>query len=325
MWIAAAVEGDAQAVAAWLDEGGEVDAGWAERNDTTLLMAAAWGGQEAVVRMLLQRGASVNLQDSLDGTALMGAAVNGHTTMVQVLLDAKADASLQDEDGYTALMLAEQEKHTATVQLLREHAERLTAEAKAKTAAAEAELLAEEAAEKEAVTIKKGKGKKKKAKAAPSTAADDLAEADALASTTRPAGLRIRDRAALLRARQGMRSAVAALAARRAAAWTQAAQSDERAAVNAADGAPPLGGQEAMVRMLLQRGASVNLQDSLDTTALMGAARNGHTTTVQVLLDAKADASLQATDGYTALMVAEHHKQTATAQLLRRHRRAAGR
>ena len=97
MWIAAAVEGDAQAVAAWLDEGGEVDAGCAERNDMTLLMAAAAGGQEAMVRMLLQRGASVNLQDSLGGTALMGAAANGHTTIVQALLDAKADASLQSQ------------------------------------------------------------------------------------------------------------------------------------------------------------------------------------------------------------------------------------
>ena len=73
-----------------------------------------------------------------------------------------------------------------------------------------------------------------------------------------------------------------------------------------------------MVRMLLQRGASVNLQDSLGATVLMLAAFNGHTTIVQVLLDAKADASLQA-NGCTALMVAEHHKQTATAQLLRQH------
>ena len=204
-----------------------VDAGCAERNDTTLLMAAAWGGQEAMVRMLLQRGASVNLQDSLGGTALMAAALDGHTTIVQVLLDAKADASLQDEDGYTALMLAEQEKHTATAQLLRQHAERQTAEARGRRRPRRrAELLAEEAAEKEAATIKKGKGKKKKqAKAAPSTAADDLAEADALASTTRPAV-----------AEEGLPEGVGRAANRamrtpwlrgwtRAAAWTQAAQS----------------------------------------------------------------------------------------------------
>ena len=50
------------------------------------------------MRMLLQRGASVNLQDSRGSTALMAAAFNGHTTIVQVLLDAKADASRQKID-----------------------------------------------------------------------------------------------------------------------------------------------------------------------------------------------------------------------------------
>ena len=44
----AAVKGDAQAVAAWLDEGGGVDARCAEREGATLLMAAALGGQAAM-------------------------------------------------------------------------------------------------------------------------------------------------------------------------------------------------------------------------------------------------------------------------------------
>ena len=74
-----------------------------------------------------------------------------------------------------------------------------------------------------------------------------------------------------------------------------------------------------MVRMLLQRGASINLQDSLGLTALMAAAGAGRTTIVKALLDAKADASLQATGGFTALSWAEEQKQTATAQMLRQH------
>ena len=154
---------DPQAVVAWLDEGGGVDT---ERDGVTLLMVGAMGGQEAMVRMLLQRDASINLQDSRGSTALMGAAFHGHTTIVQALLDAKADtslqnslgwtalmtaaalngdttivqallnakadASLQDNDGFTALMMAERKKHTATAQLLRQHAERPTAEAEAR-------------------------------------------------------------------------------------------------------------------------------------------------------------------------------------------------
>jgi len=118
-------------VAAWLDEGGGVNARCAEHDDATLLIAAAYGGQEATVRMLLQRGASVSLQDSFGSTALTHAAANGHTTIVQALLDAKADASLQATNGITALMMAEHQKHPATAQLLRQHAKRQTAEAEA--------------------------------------------------------------------------------------------------------------------------------------------------------------------------------------------------
>ena len=127
--LVAAGKGESRAVAAWLDEGGGVDARIAEFNDATLLMAAANRGHEAMVRMLLQRGASVNLQDSLGLTALMHAAIDGHTTIVQALLDARTDASLQAESGGTALMFAEHQKHTAAAQLLRQHAKRQLAEA----------------------------------------------------------------------------------------------------------------------------------------------------------------------------------------------------
>ena len=82
-----------------------------------------------MVRMLLQRGASINLQDYLGVTALMGAALYGRTTIVQALLDAKADASLQNINGITALMCAKYEKQVATAQLLRQHADRQVAEA----------------------------------------------------------------------------------------------------------------------------------------------------------------------------------------------------
>ena len=77
-------------MAAWLDEGGGVDARYC-REELTLLMRD--GGRRlragcAEVRMLLQRGASVNLQNFVGYTALTGAALRGSTTVVQVLLDA---------------------------------------------------------------------------------------------------------------------------------------------------------------------------------------------------------------------------------------------
>ena len=135
----AAVDGGAQSVAAWLDEGGGVDALY---DGATLLMEAAAGGQEAIVRMLLQRGASVNLQDPLGGTALMGAAINGLTRTVQALLEAKADASLKPPKGCTALMVARAAQgHRDTAAALRQHAKRQPAEAKARAAASADSLL----------------------------------------------------------------------------------------------------------------------------------------------------------------------------------------
>jgi ankyrin repeat protein len=125
-------------VAAWLDGGGGVDARCAKYRSTTLLMAAASRGHEATVRVLLQRGSSVNLQDSDGVTALMDAAFRGHTTTVQALLDAGADASLQATGGRTALMAAENQKHIATAQLLRQHAKQQATKAEAAVAHATA-------------------------------------------------------------------------------------------------------------------------------------------------------------------------------------------
>ena len=101
----AAEKGDAQAVTAWLDEGGGVDSRCAGRGGTTMLMAAALGGQEAVVRMLLQRGASVNLQSPNGLTALMAATTTGRTTIVQALLGAGAEPEVHRAlRAYVALL-----------------------------------------------------------------------------------------------------------------------------------------------------------------------------------------------------------------------------
>ena len=129
--LVAAGKGAAHDVTAWLDEGGGVDAGCAEREGETLLMSAGWGGQKVMVRLLLRRGASVNLQRYNGGTALMDAAYNDHATTVQALLDAKADTSLQSTNGWTALTLAEHWKNSETAQVLRQHAKQQAAEAKA--------------------------------------------------------------------------------------------------------------------------------------------------------------------------------------------------
>ena len=71
-----------------------------------------------MVRELLKRGASVDLQNSFGGTALMGAASYGHLSILLVLLQHSANPDLQDTDGSTALMAAADQGHEACVKAL---------------------------------------------------------------------------------------------------------------------------------------------------------------------------------------------------------------
>ena len=107
-----AQRGELQKVVKWLRKGGRVDAlGSRATSDgrtssITLLHTAASNGHLAMVRELLKRGASVDLQSSLGFTALMNAAGYGHSSIVLILLQHSANIDLQDTTGSTALMVA---------------------------------------------------------------------------------------------------------------------------------------------------------------------------------------------------------------------------
>ncbi|EOD41873.1 hypothetical protein EMIHUDRAFT_431850 [Emiliania huxleyi CCMP1516] len=101
----AARQGEEAALLAWLDGGGRVDANFTLRGceRCTLLMTAARQGHERVVELLLQRGAEVNVVDSLGGTAMMYAAHQGRERVVKLLLRHGAEINLQDSYGVTTL------------------------------------------------------------------------------------------------------------------------------------------------------------------------------------------------------------------------------
>ena len=101
-----AYHGKLQAVAAWLDSGGNVDASL-PGNNSTLLMVASFRGHHQLVRLLLDRGATVALRNSVGHTALKladhcvdhDAAASIHSMLLQAdsqsraPADAPADAS----------------------------------------------------------------------------------------------------------------------------------------------------------------------------------------------------------------------------------------
>jgi ankyrin repeat protein len=107
----AAARGFVEIVRRLLDAG--VDARQRYGNDLTALIWAAGhedgvnaGAAEAVVELLLARGAPLDAADNRGRTALMTAAELGRAALVDVLLRHGADRDLRDKAGKTALQLA---------------------------------------------------------------------------------------------------------------------------------------------------------------------------------------------------------------------------
>ncbi|EFX04858.1 ankyrin repeat-containing protein [Grosmannia clavigera kw1407] len=82
---------------------------------TSALQAASLQGQLKTIRLLIDRGANVNLQGGDYGSALQAASRNGYTEIVQILLNSGADVNL---DGGAALKAASRNGHTEIVQIL---------------------------------------------------------------------------------------------------------------------------------------------------------------------------------------------------------------
>jgi hypothetical protein len=92
------------------------------RKDRSLLMWAAEGGHEAVVKLLLETGkVEVESKDLSGMTPLSIAAKSGHNAVVALLLETKkVNVDLRDWAGQTPLSLAAQRGHRRVVKLLLE-------------------------------------------------------------------------------------------------------------------------------------------------------------------------------------------------------------
>jgi ankyrin repeat protein len=98
----AALKGNTETVKLLLEKGASINhPGW------TPLMYSALNNRLDIARLLIGRGAQVNSTADNGTTALMMAAREGHLQMVLLLLEHNADVNHRTQFGYTALSVAQ--------------------------------------------------------------------------------------------------------------------------------------------------------------------------------------------------------------------------
>ena len=121
----ASSRGDAEECARLIREGGLVER--AEANPEacldgwTPLIVAARKGYDAVVRVLLDHGASIDLANTSGRTSLYIACLMDHAVVVRVLLDHGASIDQANNNGATPLYIACQNEYKAVVRVLLDH------------------------------------------------------------------------------------------------------------------------------------------------------------------------------------------------------------
>ena len=284
-----------------LEAGAKVDVPSAiGRSDGAALHWAATAGRDAMVRLLLDRGADTNSKTKNGRTALHMAAGNGHETVVQLLLD-RIDIEAKTNDGHTALHRAAGNCHEATMRLLIDHGAIIdsktnhgdTALHKAAQSGHEAivRLLIDHGA---IVDFKTNDGETALHRAASNgrettvrLLIDHGANIDSKTNNGYTALYKV--------AMSGYKAIVRLLIDH--GAIINSKTNDGATALHSAAGSD----HEAIVRLLIDHGAIVDLKTNDGETALHRAASRGRETTVRLLIDYGANIDSETNNGFTAL------------------------
>jgi hypothetical protein len=109
--------GDTATIAAALGAGATIDSLDAQSNRRALNFAAL-GNRVAAVRLLLARGASINLANRTGFTPVLHAVEGGANEVLAVLIEAGADITIASAGGLTPLEMARRRENQAAVKLL---------------------------------------------------------------------------------------------------------------------------------------------------------------------------------------------------------------
>ena len=106
-------------VAHLLDAGADPNS--RSKNKSTPLIAAAQRGNTANAKLLIAKGAQLDLQNDSGSTALLLAAKDGRLSAVRLLAEAGADIDLQGNNQFTPLLMAVSGAHVETTKALLSH------------------------------------------------------------------------------------------------------------------------------------------------------------------------------------------------------------
>ncbi|KAF9050900.1 ankyrin repeat-containing domain protein [Rhodocollybia butyracea] len=234
-----------------LEKGADVNAQGGKYGNA--LQAAAVNGNEPIVRLLLNRGAEVNTQGGEHGSALHAAANRGHEGIVHTLLERGAEVNAQGEKYGTALQAAAANGHDAIVSFLLENGADVNVQGGHYGNALQAAVW----------TIPSHK----------------------------PTINLLLEKGAEVNAQEGLYGNALQVAACRGDLAIVKILLDKGAEVNAQGGhygdalqAAASRGHEAIVNLLMEKGAAVNIQGGCHGSAIQAAEDNFHPTVVTLLL-----------------------------------------
>ncbi|KAI9770862.1 MAG: hypothetical protein M1839_003025 [Geoglossum umbratile] len=300
-----------------LEKGAELESKC--RSGRTPLLWAAERGHEAVVKLLLERGAELKSKDSYHGqTPLSWAAWGGHEAVVKLLLERGAELESKSKYGQTPLSWAAGRGHEAVVKLLHERGAEL--ESKDSISGQTPLSLAAEGGHEAVVKLLLERGAELQSKArygrTPlSWAVQRGHEAVVKLLLERGAELESSSghgRTPLSWAAWGRNEAVVKLLLERGA---------ELESKDSGHGQTPLswaaeGGNEAVVKLLLERGAELESKAICGQTPLSFAAERGHEAVVKLLLERGAELESSSRHGQTPLSWAAERGNEAVVKLL---------
>lgn len=96
-----------------------------DNKNRTALILASMHGQTEIVKLLIDKEAEIDLTDAEKRTALICASINDHAKTVELLLAMEADVNAQDNKNRTALIWASAKGYTEIVKLLLTKAQNL--------------------------------------------------------------------------------------------------------------------------------------------------------------------------------------------------------